>query len=208
VASDAASGGAGLSLKSGAVGAGQKSEIVYSGYVEAGSVSFARKIAAQPGDMLQFFVDGILQGSWTGNSDWTIVSYPLPGVAHSFLWRFTKGGAGAGARGSTTCRCPTSNARSAWPTDAASSNSSWRSGSAGRTPTRFARATLRARPGLLHVLDELVREAQRDASSPPPADGRIGIGPGSTRDPGTPRALGQQQAHAGHRVHLAFPEIW
>jgi hypothetical protein len=93
VASDAAFGGAGSSLKSGAVGAGQKSEIAYSGYVEAGSVSFARKIAAQAGDTLQFFVDGILQGSWTGNSDWTLVSYPVAGGAHSLLWRFTKGGA-------------------------------------------------------------------------------------------------------------------
>jgi hypothetical protein len=95
VASDAAYGGAGLSLKSGAIGPNQKSEITYSGYFAAGSVSFARKIVAQSSDMLQFFVDGILQGSWTGNSDWTLVAYPVAGGSHSLLWRFTKGAAGA-----------------------------------------------------------------------------------------------------------------
>jgi hypothetical protein len=97
IASDSAFGGAGQSLKSGAVGAGQRSELAYYGYLAAGSVSFARRIAAQPSDVLQFFVDGILQGSWTGNSDWAIASVPIAQGAHSLLWRFTKGDAGAGA---------------------------------------------------------------------------------------------------------------
>jgi hypothetical protein len=95
IASDAAFGGAGQSLKSGAVGANQRSELAYFGYLAAGSVSFARRIAAQPNDVLQFFVDGILQGSWTGNADWTIVSYPIAQGAHSLLWRFTRGDASA-----------------------------------------------------------------------------------------------------------------
>ena len=90
VTNDAAYAGS-FSLKSGFIGTRQLSDIAYSGNLFAGSVSFARKVSSLVGvDFLQFFVDGVLQGSWSGNLDWATVNYPVPAGTHTFLWRYMK----------------------------------------------------------------------------------------------------------------------
>ncbi len=90
VASDAAYAGS-FSLKSGFASTHQRSDIYYSANVVAGSVSFARKVSSLANvDFLQFFIDGVLQGAWSGDMDWSIVNYTVPAGTHTFLWRYMK----------------------------------------------------------------------------------------------------------------------
>lgn len=88
VANDAANGGS-LSLKSGAVNAGQRSEVSYGGIFAAGTVAFARKVAGSSGT-LEFLVDGRVQGSWTGDQEWATFRYALPPGTHTVSWRYVK----------------------------------------------------------------------------------------------------------------------
>lgn len=91
VANDAANAG-NLSLKSGLVAPGQRSEIAYSAIFKAGTVGFARKVSSLSGtDALVFLVDGIVQGAWTGESGWASFVYPLSAGRHAVAWRFVKG---------------------------------------------------------------------------------------------------------------------
>jgi hypothetical protein len=56
-------------------------------------VSFARKVSSQGGDVLQFFIDGVLQGSWSGTQDWAVMTYSMPAGTHTLLWRYSGGAA-------------------------------------------------------------------------------------------------------------------
>ena len=94
VASDAAYEGT-LSLKSGFIGNGQRSELAVTREFASGNVGFARKVSSQAGDSLQFFIDGLLQASWSGEQDWTVVTFAIPAGAHTLLWRYSKDGAGS-----------------------------------------------------------------------------------------------------------------
>jgi hypothetical protein len=85
VASDAANEGT-MSLKSGAIAAGQKSELAVQRNFDAGNVTFARKVS---GGTLEFYVDGVQQGSWSGVQDWASVTFSMPAGAHTLLWRYT-----------------------------------------------------------------------------------------------------------------------
>ena len=92
VANDAAYEGS-LSLKSGFIGAGQRSDLAVTRSFAAGNVTFARKVSSQAGaDLLQFFIDGVLQDTWSGEQDWRVVSYAIPAGTHSLLWRYSKDG--------------------------------------------------------------------------------------------------------------------
>ena len=95
VASDAAYEGT-LSLKSGAIGAGQRSDLSVTRNFAAGDVSFARKVSSQAGaGLLQFFIDGVVQGTWSGEQDWTLVTFAIPAGTHTLLWRYSKNGSGS-----------------------------------------------------------------------------------------------------------------
>ena len=85
VATDAAFEGT-TSLKSGAISAGQKSELSVQRTFAAGNVAFARKVT---GGSLDFYIDGVLQASYTGNQDWASVTFSMPAGTHTLLWRYT-----------------------------------------------------------------------------------------------------------------------
>ena len=90
VSSDAAYAGI-FSIKSGFVRAHERSEIYYTANLLAGNVSFARKVSSQPSvDFLYFFIDGVQQGSWSGDTGWSVVSFPIPGGTHTLLWRYAR----------------------------------------------------------------------------------------------------------------------
>lgn len=92
VANDTAYGGS-LSLKSGFVGHNQKSEISYTANFSAGNVSFARKVSSELNyDFLEFYIDGVLKGSWSGEWGWSVVSFPISAGTHTLLWRYVKDG--------------------------------------------------------------------------------------------------------------------
>ena len=80
-----------LSLKSGSIGNSQKSDISYTANFSAGNVSFARKVSSESNfDFLEFYIDGVLNGAWSGELDWAVVSFPIAAGTHTLLWRYVK----------------------------------------------------------------------------------------------------------------------
>jgi hypothetical protein len=54
-------------------------------------MSFSFKTSTEDGyDFLSFLVDNAEQGSWSGENDWTEVSYPLTAGSHNLRWRYAK----------------------------------------------------------------------------------------------------------------------
>ncbi len=82
-----------LSLKSRLIGHDQKSEISYTANFSAGNVSFAGKVSSEANfDFLEFYIDGVLKGSWSGEWGWSVVSFPISAGTHTLLWRYVKDG--------------------------------------------------------------------------------------------------------------------
>lgn len=90
VATDSAYSG-GSSLKSGAIGDDAISALAYSGNFVAGNVVFARRVSSEADfDFLRFYVDGVVRGEWSGNVDWSEVSFPVSAGAHELRWQYEK----------------------------------------------------------------------------------------------------------------------
>jgi alpha-tubulin suppressor-like RCC1 family protein len=67
------------------------------GNYSAGVISFARKVSSQSGsDYLRFYVDGVVQGEWSGELDWQMQSIPVSAGSHTFMWAYAKDAAGFG----------------------------------------------------------------------------------------------------------------
>jgi hypothetical protein len=94
VANDAPYAGS-LALKSGLIGAGQRSDVSVTRNFVAGNVSFARKVSSAATHSLQFLIDGVMQGTWSGEQDWSVVTFAIPPGAHTLLWRYSKDGSPA-----------------------------------------------------------------------------------------------------------------
>lgn len=83
-------------LKAGTVAHGQSSGVSYSGNFAAGAVSFARRVSSEAGqDFLRFYIDDALQGSWSGEVAWGMVSYPIAAGSHVLKWVYEKSGSGS-----------------------------------------------------------------------------------------------------------------
>jgi len=55
------------------------------------SISFYRKISSELGyDFLNFYIDNLLVGQWSGEKDWTRVSFPVPAGTHTVRWEYVK----------------------------------------------------------------------------------------------------------------------
>jgi hypothetical protein len=91
VAADSTFEGA-ASLKSGAIGNSQRADVEVTAATQAGTVSFARRVNSESNfDFLRFYLDGVLQGEWSGAIDWSVVSYPVAGAGvHTFRWSYQK----------------------------------------------------------------------------------------------------------------------
>lgn len=56
-------------------------------------LSFAHKVSSEAGyDFLKFFIDGVLQNKWSGETDWMIASYTIDSGSHSLRWEYSKDG--------------------------------------------------------------------------------------------------------------------
>lgn len=83
-------------LKAATVGHDQSAGISVSGSFRAGSVSFARKVSSESGqDLLSFYIDDQLQGSWSGEVAWGMVAYPISAGTHTLKWEFKKSASGS-----------------------------------------------------------------------------------------------------------------
>ncbi len=55
------------------------------------NISFAVKTSTEETwDSLNFYIDDCLQGQWSGNLDWQLVSFPVTDGLHSFKWEFSQ----------------------------------------------------------------------------------------------------------------------
>ncbi len=55
------------------------------------SISFYRKISSELGfDFLNFYIDNMKVGQWSGEKDWARVSFPVPAGMHTVKWEYAK----------------------------------------------------------------------------------------------------------------------
>ena len=67
----------------------------------SGDLSFHCRVSSEAGyDCLTFYIDGTEKGKWSGEQDWTKVSFPVTAGTRTFEWVYAKDG--SGSRGSDT----------------------------------------------------------------------------------------------------------
>ncbi len=58
-----------------------------------GEITFARKVSSESSyDFLKFYIDNDEKASWSGNQDWTQVTFPVTAGNHTFKWEYSKDG--------------------------------------------------------------------------------------------------------------------
>src|SRR5690554_3935836 len=84
----------GYSTKSGSITHSQDSSLEVTLDVAADSeISFYRKVSSESGyDFLRFFIDGVQQAQWSGEIDWSEVSFPVNAGELTFRWTYMKDG--------------------------------------------------------------------------------------------------------------------
>ncbi|NTW25168.1 MAG: Gingipain R, partial [Lentimicrobium sp.] len=82
------------SAKSGAIGHNASTTLQITMDVAANdNISFAYKVSTESGyDYLKFYIDGTEKGSWSGDVNWSNVSYPVTTGSHTFKWTYSKDG--------------------------------------------------------------------------------------------------------------------
>ncbi|MHC4117625.1 MAG: right-handed parallel beta-helix repeat-containing protein [Planctomycetota bacterium] len=79
------------SAQAGAIGDGEDSTLEITLDCTDGSVSFFCKISSESNwDWLTFYIDGVQQDRWSGEQDWTEVSYPVTSGRRTFRWTYSK----------------------------------------------------------------------------------------------------------------------
>lgn len=59
----------------------------------SGNIKFYRKVSSETGyDYLDFYIDGISKGSWSGDRDWSEVTYSVSAGSRTFKWTYSKDG--------------------------------------------------------------------------------------------------------------------
>jgi hypothetical protein len=60
--------------------------------IAPGEISFYRKVSdiSSPNNKLEFYIDSVLQGAWSGLYDWARQVYPVAAGEHTFTWRYHK----------------------------------------------------------------------------------------------------------------------
>lgn len=77
--------------KSGPIDHSQSSELIVQMDVATNStISFYRKVSSETDDYLKFYIDGAVQGQWSGEVGWGEVSYNVTAGVHQFKWAYEK----------------------------------------------------------------------------------------------------------------------
>jgi len=59
----------------------------------AGDITFYHKVSSELGcDYLEFYIDGVRKGRWSGTTDWEHVSFPVTAGTRIFEWAYSKDG--------------------------------------------------------------------------------------------------------------------
>jgi len=57
----------------------------------SGDISFYRKVSSELGyDYLEFYIDGVRKGRWSGEQNWADVSFPVTAGTRTFKWTYSK----------------------------------------------------------------------------------------------------------------------
>jgi len=80
--------------KSGATGHGTQTSLSINLTINSsGTISFYQRVSSESGyDYLKFYIDGVEQGSWSGEGSWTLQSYPVSTGSRTFTWTYSKDG--------------------------------------------------------------------------------------------------------------------
>ncbi len=80
------------SARSGAIGDDEVSKLyIFADIFIDGEISFWFKTSTQyHSDYFAFYIDGKKKDWWSGENDWTFISYELTAGSHSFLWLYDK----------------------------------------------------------------------------------------------------------------------
>ncbi|MCD4652118.1 MAG: T9SS type A sorting domain-containing protein [Candidatus Cloacimonetes bacterium] len=87
-------------FRSGTIGNNQSNAVLVTVNVAMdGNISFYKKVSSEASwDLLKFYIDNILTGTWSGEEDWSNVSFPVNAGMHEFRWQYSKDGmVGAGS---------------------------------------------------------------------------------------------------------------
>ncbi len=79
------------SAQAGSISDDERSALSVTRYCAAGNISFYYKVSSESSfDSLQFEIDGVRQGKWSGESDWVQVSFPVAAGTRTFEWTYSK----------------------------------------------------------------------------------------------------------------------
>jgi len=81
-----------FSAKSGAIGNNSSTTLeINLDVLLDGEISFFRKVSSEPSyDYLRFYIDGSMKAEWSGEVDWSEVSYDVMAGNHTFKWTYDK----------------------------------------------------------------------------------------------------------------------
>ncbi len=82
------------SAKSGAIAHNQSSSMQLTRDIASGGqISFFYKVSSEANyDFLKFYINGTLQGQWSGTTSWTLASYNISTGTNTFTWEYVKNG--------------------------------------------------------------------------------------------------------------------
>jgi hypothetical protein len=81
----------GYALKSNPIANSASASISYTASFAAGTVSFARRVSSETDyDFLFFYIDGVLQGYWSGTVPWAMESFAIAAGTHTLRWTYEK----------------------------------------------------------------------------------------------------------------------
>jgi len=80
------------SARSGVISDNQESNLsVTLDIAVSGPITFWRRVSSEATyDFLRFMIDGVEQGSWSGEVAWSQLSYNVTAGTHTFMWKYTK----------------------------------------------------------------------------------------------------------------------
>ncbi|MHC4702985.1 MAG: hypothetical protein ACYTFQ_20665, partial [Planctomycetota bacterium] len=81
------------SAQAGSIGGSESTTLSLSLDCTSGDVSFYYKVSSESGfDHLEFYIDGTRKGRWSGEEDWTRVSFAVTAGSRTFEWTYVKDG--------------------------------------------------------------------------------------------------------------------
>ena len=82
------------SAKSGTITHNQNSSMQMTQSIDlAGQISFFYMVSSEANyDYLKFYIDGVLQGQWSGETEWSMAAFPVTPGTRTFKWEYMKDG--------------------------------------------------------------------------------------------------------------------